>query len=31
VLSPGGTWEIQIIARVSEFESYSRTVKVPIG
>jgi copper transport protein len=31
VLSPGGTWEIQIVARVSEFESYSRTVKVPIG
>jgi len=31
VLSPGGAWEIQIIARVSEFESYSRTVKVPIG
>ncbi len=31
VLSPGGIWEIQIIARVSEFESYSRTVKVPIG
>ena len=31
VLSPGGTWEIQVVARVSEFESYSRTVKVPIG
>ncbi len=31
VLSPGGTWEIQIIDRVSEFESYSRTVRVPIG
>jgi len=30
VLSPGGTWEIQIIDRVSEFEEYSRTVKVPI-
>jgi copper transport protein len=31
VLSPGGTWEIQIVARVSEFESFSRAVKVPIG
>ena len=31
VLSPGGTWELQIIDRVSEFESYSRTVKVPIS
>jgi copper transport protein len=31
VLSPGGTWEIQIVDRVSEFESFSRTVKVPIG
>ncbi len=31
VLSPGGTWEIQVTDRVSEFESYSRTVKVPIG
>lgn len=31
VLSPGGTWEIQVVARVSEFNSYSRTVKVPIG
>jgi len=31
VLSPGGTWEIQITDRVSEFEEYSRTVKVPIG
>jgi copper transport protein len=29
-LSPGGTWEIQITDRVSEFEEYSRTVKVPI-
>jgi copper transport protein len=29
-LSPGGTWEIQLTDRVSEFEEYSRTVKVPI-
>lgn len=31
VLSPAGTWEIQLTDRVSEFEEYSRTVKVPIG
>ncbi len=31
VLSPGGTWDIQITDRVSEFEEYSRTVKVPIA
>jgi len=30
VLSPGGTWSIQIHDRVSEFEQYSHTVKVPI-
>jgi copper transport protein len=30
VLSPGGTWEIEITDRVSEFEEFSRTVKVPI-
>jgi copper transport protein len=30
VLSPGGTWEIEIGDRVSEFEQYNRTVKVPI-
>ena len=30
VLSPGGSWEIEITDRVSEFEQYSRTVKVPI-
>ncbi len=29
-LSPGGTWVIQITDRVSEFEEYSRAVKVPI-
>jgi copper transport protein len=31
VLSPGGTWEIEIVDRVSEFEEFSRVVKVPIG
>lgn len=31
VLSPGGTWEIEITDRVSEFEQYSQTVKVPIN
>ncbi len=31
VLSPGGTWEIEINDRVSEFESFSRTVRVPVG
>lgn len=30
VLSPGGTWELEIVDRVSEFEQFSRTVKVPI-
>ncbi|HEY2282332.1 MAG TPA: CopD family protein [Solirubrobacteraceae bacterium] len=30
VLSPGGTWEIEFVDRVSEFEQFSRTVKVPI-
>jgi copper transport protein len=30
VLSPGGTWDIQITDRVSEFEAFTRTVKVPI-
>jgi copper transport protein len=30
VLSPGGTWEIEIIDRISEFEQFTRTVKVPI-
>lgn len=30
VLSPGGTWEIEIIDRISEFEQFSRTVSVPI-
>jgi len=31
VLSPGGTWEVEIVDRVSEFEQFSRVVKVPIG
>jgi copper transport protein len=31
VLSPGGTWSIEVIDRTSEFEQFSRTVKVPIG
>ena len=30
-LSPGGDWEITITDRVSEFEEYTRTVKVPIN
>jgi copper transport protein len=30
VLSPPGTWEIQITDRVSEFEQHTRTVEVPI-
>jgi copper transport protein len=29
-LSPKGTWTIQVTDRVSEFEEYTRTVKVPI-
>jgi copper transport protein len=29
-LSPGGTWEIEITDRVSEFEQYSHTIKVPV-
>jgi len=31
VLSPGGTWELEITDRVSEFEQFSRTVAVPIA
>lgn len=30
ILSPGGTWTIEIVDRISEFEQFSRTVKVPI-
>jgi copper transport protein len=29
-LTPGGNWEIEIVDRVSEFEQYTRVVKVPI-
>ncbi len=29
-LTPGGTWQIQITDRISEFEEFSKTVKVPI-
>jgi copper transport protein len=29
-LSPGGTWEIQITDRVSEFEESTRSIRVPI-
>ncbi len=31
MLSPGGTWDIEIVDRVSEFEQFTRVVKVPIG
>jgi copper transport protein len=31
VLSPGGTWSIELIDRVSEFEQFTRVVKVPIS
>jgi copper transport protein len=30
VLSPAGTWQIRVTDRVSEFEQYTRIVKVPI-
>lgn len=30
VLSPGGTWNLEVIDRVSEFEQHSRVVKVTI-
>jgi copper transport protein len=30
VLSPGGTWQLLVTDRVSEFQEYSRTVSVPI-
>ena len=30
VLSPGGTWDIQVVDRVSEFDQYTRTIEVPI-
>ncbi len=31
VLSPAGTWEIEVVDRVSEFEQHTRVVRVPIG
>ncbi|HTY96639.1 MAG TPA: CopD family protein [Solirubrobacteraceae bacterium] len=31
VLSPGGTWAIEIVDRVSEFEQFTRVVKVPVS
>jgi copper transport protein len=30
VLSPGGTWQLLITDRVSEFEEYSRSIQVPV-
>jgi copper transport protein len=30
VLSPGGTWDIELMDRTSEFEQHNRKVKVPI-
>ena len=30
VFSTGGTWEVQIAARVSEFDEYAKTIEVPI-
>jgi copper transport protein len=30
VLSPGGTWGIEVIDRVSEFQQYTRVVRVPV-
>jgi len=29
-LSPGGTWDLQITDRVSEFDAYTKTIAVPI-
>lgn len=29
-LSPSGAWELQVMDRVSEFQEYSKTVRVPI-
>jgi copper transport protein len=31
VLSADGTWNVEITARVSEFDEYSKTIEVPIG
>jgi copper transport protein len=29
-LTPGGTWQLRVTDRVSEFEQFSRTLKVPV-
>ena len=31
VLSPGGTWAIELVDRISEFEQFTRVVKVPVS
>lgn len=31
LLSTDGTWDVQVAARVSEFDEYSTTIEVPIG
>src|SRR6185312_11702683 len=31
VLSPAGTWQIEVRDRISEFEQSNRTIEVPIG
>lgn len=31
VLSPGGTWAIELVDRVSEFEQFTRVVTVPVS
>ena len=30
IFSTAGTWEVQIAARVSEFDEYQKTIEVPI-
>ena len=31
LLSSDGTWHVQVTARVSEFDEYSKTIEVPVG
>jgi copper transport protein len=31
VLSSDGTWDVQVTARVSDFDEYSKTIEVPVG
>ena len=31
VLSSDGTWDVDVTARVSEFDEYSKTIEVPVG